>query len=166
MTTAICSGSFDPITVGHLDLVERAAKLFDRVILCVVVNGEKKPRYTTEERLAMAQAALRRIPNADAEAWDGLLVDFAKKNNAQALIRGVRGTMDMDWEYQLAQINRDLCPELDTVFLPARPEYIHVSSTLAREMVRCHQDLAAYVPAGAVEILQKIEEGKVIDYGK
>lgn len=161
MTTAICSGSFDPITVGHLDLVERAARIFDRVILCILVNGEKHPMYTAQERLRMAQAALDHIPNAEARVWDGLLADFAREEGATALVRGVRGSVDMDWEYQMAQINRDLWPQLDTVLLPARPQYIHISSTLAREMVRCRQSLRPYIPTGAVEILREIEEGKV-----
>ena len=161
MTTAICSGSFDPITIGHLDLVERAARLFDRVILCVLVNGEKHAMFTAEERLQMAQAALAHIPNAEAVAWDGLLADFARQEGAQTLIRGVRGPVDLDWESQLAQINRDLEPELDTLFFPARPEEAHISSTLVREMLRCHQSYKSYVPAGAGEILQRIMEGKV-----
>lgn len=120
MKIAVCPGSFDPITVGHLDLVERGAALFDQVILCVMVNGEKHPMFTPEERLEMARAALSHIPNASAEAWDGLLADFARKKGACALIKGVRNGIDFEWEYQMAQINRGLLPELDTLLLPAR----------------------------------------------
>lgn len=161
MRTVILPGSFDPITVGHLDLAARAAALFDRVILCVMVNGEKHALFTMDQRLEMARAALSGIPNAQAAVCDGLLADFAREQGASALIKGARGEADFGWEFQLAQINRDLNPGLDTVILPARPEHLHISSTMVREMIRCHQKLEAYVPAGAVEVLRRIAEGKV-----
>lgn len=160
MSIAICPGSFDPITVGHLDLVERSARIFDKVILCVMINGEKRPMFTPEQRLEMAKAALAHIPNAEAVACTDLLADFARKQGACALVKGARGTTDFDWEYQLAQINRDLNPQLDTVILPARPQHGHISSTMVREMIRYHQKLDDYVPAGAADILRRIREGK------
>lgn len=161
MKIAICPGSFDPITVGHLDLVERGAALFDQVILCVMVNGEKHPMFTPEERLEMARAALAHIPNAQAEAWDGLLADFAREKDACALIKGVRNGIDFEWEYQMAQINRGLLPQLDTLLLPARAEHLHISSTMVRDMIRYHQPLDNCMPAAAVAVLQRIREGKV-----
>ena len=160
MKIAVCPGSFDPITVGHLDLVERAAELFDRVILCVMVNGEKHPMFTVEERLEMARAALGHIPNASAEAWEGLLVDFARERGACALVKGVRNGMDFEWEYQLAQINRGIHPELDTVLLPASPAYQHFSSSMAREMIRYRQPLEPYLPAAVIPLVQKMMEEK------
>ena len=160
MKIAVCPGSFDPITVGHLDLVERAAAIFDRVILCVLVNGEKHPMFTPEQRLAMAKAAVAHIPNAEAEACSGLLADFARDRGACALVKGARTGSDFDWEFQMAQINRDLYPALDTVLLPARPEHLHISSTMVRDMIRYHQKLDNYVPAGAAGILQSIREGR------
>ena len=160
MKIAVCPGSFDPITVGHLDLVERAARIFDKVIVCVSVNSDKRSMFTPEERLSMARAAVAHIPNAEAEAWDGLLVDFVRNVGAAALVKGARGTTDFDWEYQLAQINRDLEPELDTIIFPARPEHGHISSTMVRDMIRYHQKLDSYLPAGAAVVLQKIREGK------
>ena len=160
MTIAICPGSFDPITVGHLDLVERSARIFDKVILCVMINGEKKHMFTAEQRLEMAEAALAHIPNAEAMACTGLLAEFAREQGACALIKGARGTTDFDWEYQLAQINRDLNPDLDTVILPARPQHGHISSTMVREMIRYHQKLDDYVPAASADILRTIVEGK------
>ena len=161
MKIAICPGSFDPITVGHLDLVERGAALFDQVILCVMVNGEKHPMFTPEERLEMARAALAHIPNAQAEAWDGLLADFAREKDACALIKGVRNGIDFEWEYQMAQINRGLLPQLDTLLLPARAEHLHISSTMVRDMIRYHQPLDNCTPAAAAAVLQRIREGKV-----
>ncbi len=166
MNIAICPGSFDPITVGHLDLVERAARFFDKVILCVTINGEKRPMFSAEERLEMAQAALAHIPNAEAVTCSGLLADFARQQGACALIKGARGTSDFDWEYQLAQINRDLNPELESIILPARPQHRHISSTMVRDMIRYHQKLDNYVPAGSVDILRRIMEGKEDNYGK
>lgn len=161
MKIAVCPGSFDPITVGHLDLVERGAALFDQVILCVMVNGEKHPMFTPEERLEMARAALSHIPNASAEAWDGLLADFAREKGACALIKGVRNGIDFEWEYQMAQINRGLLPELDTLLLPARAEHLHISSTMVRDMIRYHQTLDQCMPTPAAAVLQRIREGKV-----
>ncbi len=161
MRIAVCPGSFDPITVGHLDLVERSAAIFDRVILCVMVNGEKRPMFSLEERLALARAAAAHLPNVEAAACNGLLAEFARERGACALVKGVRGGADFDWEMQLARINRDLCPSLDTILLPAQPEHTHISSTMVREMLRYHQALDRYIPAGALPVLDRIRQGKV-----
>ena len=161
MRIAVCPGSFDPITVGHLDLAERAAAIFDRVILCVMVHGEKKHMFTLDERLELARAAAAHLPNVEAAACGGLLADFAREQGACALVKGVRGGTDLDWEMQLAQINRDLFPRLDTVLLPARPEHMHISSTMVREMLRYQQRLEPYIPSGAMRALLRIREGKV-----
>ncbi len=161
MRTAVCPGSFDPVTVGHLDLVERAAAIFDKVIVCVMVNSEKRPMFSSDERLALIRAAIAHLPNAEAEVWSGLLADFARQRGACALVKGVRGSVDFDWEMQLAQINRDLLPQLDTVLLPARPEHLHISSTMAREMLRYRQPPEPYIPSGALDALNRIRQGKV-----
>lgn len=161
MKIAVCPGSFDPITVGHLDLVERAAAIFDKVILCVMINGEKHHMFTPDERLEMARGAVAHLPNVETVTCMDLLADFARDQGACALVKGVRGSTDLDWEYQMAQINRELCSALDTVLLPARPEHIHISSTMVREMIRYHQNLDKCVPAGAAVVLQRLREGKV-----
>ena len=160
MRIAVCPGSFDPVTVGHLDIVERAARIFDEVILCVAVNSEKRTMFTPQERLEMARAAVEHIPNARAELSEGLLADFAREQGACALVKGARNSIDFDWEYQLAQINRDLESQLDTVILPALPGHVHISSTMVRDMIRYQQKIDQYVPAGAAAVLGKIREGK------
>ena len=161
MKIAVCPGSFDPITVGHLDLVERAAAIFDKVVVCVMVNGEKRSRFTLEQRLEMVRSAIREIPNAEAEMCGGLLAAFAKDHGACALVKGVRSGTDFDWEYQMAQINRELSPGLDTVLLPARSGHVHISSTMVREMIRYQQNLDNCVPAGAVAVLRRILKEEV-----
>lgn len=160
MRIAVCPGSFDPITVGHLDLIERAARIFDEVIVCVAINSDKRTMFTSQQRLEMARAAVTHLPNVRAELSEGLLADFARENGACALIKGARNGIDFDWEYQLAQINRDLVPELDTVLLPARPSHLHISSTMVRDMIRYHQKLDDYLPAGVLAVLEKIRDGK------
>ena len=155
MKIAVCPGSFDPITVGHLDLIERASKIFDEVIVCVAINSDKRTMFTSQQRLEMARAAVTHLDNVRAELSEGLLADFARDNNACALIKGARNGMDFDWEYQLAQINRDLMPQLDTILLPARPCHLHISSTMVRDMIRYHQKLDDYLPAGVLAVLEK-----------
>ena len=161
MKIAVCPGSFDPITVGHMDLAARAAAIFDKVILCVMVNGEKHHMFSLDERLELARAAAAGLPGVEAAACGGLLADFAREHGACALVKGVRGGADLDWESQMAQINRDLCPGLDTIFFPARPEHLHISSTLVREMLRYDRSLAAYIPPETEEILRRSRQGKV-----
>lgn len=161
MNTAIFPGSFDPVTVGHLDIIQRAAKIFDRLIVCIMVNGGKHPLFSMEERLRFLRASISCIPNAQAALCDGLLADFAREQGARALVKGVRGCTDFDWEFQMAQINRGLWPELDTVFLPAQTKYLHISSTMAREMIRYRQDLTGCIPAGALAAVLESAEGKV-----
>lgn len=160
MRRAVCPGSFDPITVGHLDLAERAAAIFDEVVVCVMVNGEKRTMFTPAQRLEMVRAAVEHLPNVRSELWEGLLADFARREGAKTLVKGARGGIDFDWEYQMAQINRDLWPELDTVILPARAEHLHISSTMVRDMLRHGQPLERYMPAGALAALRKIEGEK------
>ncbi len=160
MRIAIVPGSFDPITVGHLDLVRRAAAIFDEVVVCVMVNGEKHPMFTPEERLRLVEAAVEGMDGVRAALWSGLLADFAREVGATALVKGVRGSTDFDWESQLAQINRRLNPALDTVLLPALPEHMYISSTMVRELLRYRQSLDGCVPPGAIRILNELGEGK------
>lgn len=160
MRTAVCSGSFDPITLGHLNIICRAAAVFDHVVVCVVSNSEKTAQmFTPEQKLRLVRAAVADLPNVEAELWPGLLADFARQCGAAVIVRGARNATDFDAEYQMACINRDICPELETLLLPAAPEYQHFSSSMAREMIRYHQPLEHYLPAVILPLIQEMNKG-------
>ena len=156
MRIAVCPGSFDPITLGHLDIIRRAAVLFDRVLVCVMINGEKdRGMFPPQRRLELARLAVADLPHVEAELWQGLLADYARQRGAGFLVKGVRCGADFDSEYQMAWINQSLAPDLETVLLPARPEFIYFSSTMAREMIRYGQDLTRYLPSAVAEEIGK-----------
>ena len=157
MRTAVCSGSFDPITLGHLDIIRRTAACFEQVWVCVSPNAEKKNQmFTPEQKLLLVKAAVAEYPNVRAELWPGLLADYAMDHGACAIVRGVRNATDWDVERELARINADLHPGLDTMLLPAAAEYEHFSSSMVREMIRYGQPLEKYLPAAAVELVLKM----------
>ena len=161
MKTAICSGSFDPITLGHLDVIRRAAAIFDRVCVCVSPNAEKKNQmFTPEQKLLLVRTAVAELPNVEAELFPGLLADFAVSHGANVIVRGIRNVTDMDVEYQMALINRGLHPELETFLLPASPAYQHFSSSIAREMIRYHQPLENYLPMSIIPLVRDMTEEK------
>ena len=161
MKTAICSGSFDPITLGHLDIIRRAAACFDRVCVCVSPNAEKKNQmFTPEEKLILVRTAVEDLPNVEAELWPGLLADFAVDHGATAIVRGVRNTSDFDVEYQMALINQGIHPGLETMLLPASAAYQHFSSSMAREMIRYGQPLEQYLPASISPLVRDLMEKK------
>ena len=161
MRTAICSGSFDPITLGHLDIIRRAAACFDRVCVCVSPNAEKKNQmFTPEEKLLLVRTAVEDLPNVEAELWPGLLADFAVDHGATAIVRGVRNTSDFDVEYQMALINQGIHPGLETMLLPASAANQHFSSSMAREMIRYGQPLEQYLPASIIPLVRDLIEKK------
>ena len=161
MRTAICSGSFDPITLGHLDIIRRAAACFDRVCVCVSPNAEKKNQmFTPEEKLLLVRTAVEDLPNVEAELWPGLLADFAVDHGATAIVRGVRNTSDFDVEYQMALITQGIHPGLETMLLPASAAYQHFSSSMAREMIRYGQPLEQYLPASIIPLVRDLIEKK------
>lgn len=157
MNIAVFPGSFDPVTLGHLDLIRRAAGIFDRVYVCAMVNSGKAPMFTKEQRFAMLSASVAELPNVRAEVWTGLLADYAREKGAYYLIKGVRNGTDFDTELGMAQINRALDATLDTVLLPARTEFLHVSSTMVREMVKYGRALEPYMPAAAIKQMKEWE---------
>lgn len=161
MRIAVCSGSFDPITLGHLDIIQRAAACFDKVWVCVSPNAEKKNQmFTPEQKLHLVRLAVEKLPNVEAELYPGLLADYAVSHGANVIVRGVRNATDFDVEYQLALINRTIYPDLETMILPASTEYQHFSSSMAREMIRYHQPLEKYLPRAIIPTVREIFEGK------
>ena len=158
MSIAIYPGSFDPITLGHLDVIRRAAACFDKVIVCVMVNAEtKSPMFTAEQRVALIRASVAEIDNVEVEAFSGLLAGYAVSKGAHVLVKGVRNATDFDQEYQMAAINRGICPGLETVLLPSSPAYQHFSSTMVREMIKYGQPMEKYVPAPVAEEIKRKE---------
>jgi pantetheine-phosphate adenylyltransferase len=146
MRTAIYPGSFDPITNGHLDLVQRAARLFDRVIVAVALSEGKNPLFTMQERLAMVRASLPPFPKVETDCFDGLLVDYAEKQGAQVIIRGLRAVSDFEFEFQLALMNRKLNEEVETIFMMPKASYTFLSSRIVKEIARLGGDVSCFVP--------------------
>lgn len=146
MRTAIYPGSFDPVTLGHWDLIQRAAKLVDRLVVAVLHNPSKTPAFTVDERVAMLTELAANLPRVEITSFHGLLVDFAKAQNAQVIVRGVRAFSDFEYEFQMALMNRKLAPELETVFLMPKEKYSAVSSRLVREIGGMGGNLSDLVP--------------------
>jgi pantetheine-phosphate adenylyltransferase len=155
MRTVIYPGSFDPLTNGHLDVIQRAAKLFDRVIVAVAENESKLPLFTLDERLALVKKAVSHIPHAEADSFGGLLVDYAAKKKAEAIIRGLRAISDFEFEFQLALMNRKLDERIETIFMMPKDTYTFLSSRIVKEIARLGGDVSSFVPAHVQTALQK-----------
>jgi pantetheine-phosphate adenylyltransferase len=159
MRKAVCPGSFDPITNGHLDVIERASGLFDEVTIAVLVNSSKSGLFTIEERIKMAKDASAHLPNVKVDTWSGLLVDYCKTNDIRAIVKGLRAVSDFDYELQMAQMNLQL-KGVDTLLMATKPAYSFLSSSLVREIARYGGDVSALVPAGVLNALQAKAGGK------
>ena len=159
MTVAVYPGTFDPITNGHLDIVTRAAKLFDRIIIGVYEKSDKHLVFTTEERVDLARRAVANLPNVEVKSFRGLAVDFAKQEKVQVMIRGLRMNADFEKEFEMAMMNRKLSPELDMLCLMASQEYQFLSSSLLKEVARLGGNITGLVPKHVAEALRK----KVLD---
>jgi pantetheine-phosphate adenylyltransferase len=143
---AVCPGSFDPLTVGHVDLVRRAAAIFDRVIVAILVNDEKTPLLTKDERVALAREVFAHMPEVEVDTFDGLLVDYVAGRGAIAIVRGVRSAADLEYEWPMRLMNHHLRPSIDTVFLPTEAALGHVSSRLVKEVWRLGGEIGDLVP--------------------
>src|SRR5699024_10635085 len=134
MTCAVYPGSFDPVTLGHLDIIERTAQIMDRVVVGVLINRKKTPLFSVEERVNMLKSVTAHLPNVEVKAFDGLTIDFARENGAKAIVRGLRAITDFEYELQLAQTNRVMAPEIDTLFLTTGLKYSYLSSSMVKEI--------------------------------
>lgn len=156
MKLAICPGSFDPVTCGHIDIITRAAAMFDKVMVVVMVNNNKNPLFTQEERVALLRRATAALPNVEVDAYSGLLAEYARKQQATAIVKGLRALSDFEYEFQMALTNRKLNPTVETVFLTTNAEYMYLSSSLVKQVAALGGDIREFVPACIVQdILQK-----------
>lgn len=151
MNTAIYPGSFDPVTNGHLNIIRRAAKSFDRLIVCVMVNHDKRPMFTAEERVELLRRVTADIPNVEIAYSDRLLAEFARERGCGVIVKGLRAMSDFEREFQMALINRKLNPGLDTMFLTAEHQFMYLSSSIVKEMGRYDADLREFLPEQIID---------------
>jgi len=155
VTTAIYPGSFDPLTHGHLDILNRAAGIFDRVVIAVSENPSKQPLFTAEERIAMIKPSLAEMTGVEVSSYKGLTIDFARQVGARVIVRGLRAVSDFESEFQMAMMNRRLEPDVTTVFIPTSLRHLFLSSSLIKELTAFGGDIAEFVPASVVEPLKQ-----------
>ena len=146
MKIAIYPGSFDPVTSGHLNIIRRAADIFDKLIVCVMVNSGKNPMFTLDERVALIRKVTEGIKNVEVDYSADLLAEYAKRKGSTVIIKGLRAGSDFENEFQMAMINRKIHPQLDTMFLTAEPEYMYMSSSMVKELAHYHVDLSDFLP--------------------
>jgi pantetheine-phosphate adenylyltransferase len=152
--TALCPGTFDPVTNGHIDVVERAAAMFDQVVVAVIDNPNKKSMFTVEERVAMLEEAVSGLSNVEVASFDGLLVDHARDRGIGIIVKGLRAVSDFDYELQMAQMNRHLSG-VETCFVPTNPQWSYLSSSLVKEVAQLGGDVSALVPAHVLLLLKE-----------
>ena len=157
--TAIYPGSFDPITKGHLDVLERASKMFDRVIIAVLKNSSKKSFLPVNDRVKLIKESIKDLNNVEVDSFEGLTIEYAQSKGAHFLIRGLRAVSDFEYELQLCQTNSAIAPDIDTVFLTTKPKYNFISSSIVKELSDFGTDVSKFVPKSVVEYLQKQKKG-------
>ncbi|RKD75466.1 phosphopantetheine adenylyltransferase [Sinobaca qinghaiensis] len=154
-SVAVYPGSFDPITNGHLDIIERSAKVFDRVIISVLHNRNKVPLFSVEERVAMLQDSIQHIPNTEVDSFNGLLIEYIKEKKAHTIVRGLRAVSDFEYEMQAASINRKLAPNIETFFMMTNNQYSYLSSSIVKEVAKYEADVSDLVPPMVERELKK-----------
>ncbi|KYD14334.1 MAG: pantetheine-phosphate adenylyltransferase [Caldibacillus debilis] len=152
---AVCPGSFDPITNGHVDIIKRGARIFDKIYVCVLNNSAKKALFSVEERLELIKDATKEIGNVHVDAYNGLLVDYAKKVNAQVILRGLRAVSDFEYEMRITAMNKKLNEEVDTFFIMTKKEYSFLSSSIVKEVAKYNGDISDLVPPSVERALKE-----------
>jgi len=156
---AIYPGSFDPITCGHLDIIKRSCKVFDKVIVAVLNNGSKKPMFSVSERMQLINRCIKDLPNCEVDSFDGLLMDYAKKKNADTVIRGLRAISDFEYEFQMALLNKKLNPDIETMFMVTNLNCLYISSSVVKEICLYGGNTQGLVPEEIIEdVKYKIEK--------
>ena len=153
MKTIVYPGTFDPVTNGHIDLVERASRLFDKVVIGIASSQRKSPLFTIEERIELASECLQHVPNVEIHGFDCLLVNFVSDCNADAIMRGLRAVSDFEYEFQLANMNRALSPDIESIFLTPSEKFSYISSSLVREISSLKEDVSQFVPSNVAKAL-------------
>ncbi|MBM6913973.1 pantetheine-phosphate adenylyltransferase [Gemmiger sp. An120] len=155
MITAVYPGSFDPVTLGHMDIITRASRVVDKLVIGILINKKKTPLFTTEERLDMLRHSVAQFSNVTVETFDGMTVEFAKRNGASVIIRGLRAVTDFESEMQIAQINHEIEPTVDTMFFTTSLQYAYLSSTMAKEVASYGSEVSHFVNPYVAECLRK-----------
>ncbi len=155
MKTAIYPGSFDPVTSGHLNIIQRAAKIFDKLIVCVMVNASKSPMFSLQERVDMIRTVASDLPNVEVDASSALLAEYAKSKDCGVIIKGLRASSDFENEFQMALINHKINPQLDTMFLTAEHQYTYLSSSTVKELGSYDVDLSEFLPAEIIPVFKQ-----------
>lgn len=156
MSIAICPGSFDPMTLGHLNIIRRTSRIFDKVVVLIMVNaGKKTPMFSLDERVEMARTVCARFNNVEVESYDGLLAEFAKKYHGSVIVKGLRANMDFENEFQMALVNKKMNPALETMFLTSSEKYTFLSSSMVKELAGYNADLTDFIPR---EIISQVEQ--------
>ena len=155
MKIAIYPGSFDPITSGHLNIIQRAASIFDKLVVCVMINSAKKPMFSREERVNMIRMCAESLPNVEVDSSDNLLAEYAKARNIDVIIKGLRAGSDFENEFQMALINHKINPQLDTMFLTSEHQYMYLSSSTVKELGNYDVDLSDFLPSQIIPIFKQ-----------
>lgn len=163
MAIAVYPGSFDPVTLGHVDIIERTSKMMDYVIVGVLQNYSKTPLFSVEERVTMLKSVTSHLNNIEVKSFDGLLVDFVHQNHADVIVRGLRAITDFDYELQLSQTNRVIAPDIDTIFLTTNLKYSYLSSSIVKEIARYHGNISGFLHP---EVAQKVKEKMALPINK
>lgn len=159
MNIAIYPGSFDPVTNGHLDIIERTASTFDKVIVAILVNSSKTPTFSIEEKIDMLKKATAHIPNVEIEFFDGLLVDFVRKKEAKVIVKGLRAISDFEYEFQMAMLNKSVAPDIETLFMMTNNKYSYLSSSIVKELGRLGANISEYVPEAIIDnVIEKLRK--------